>query len=173
MGNAFVAYRGHVVTAVVSAVASAVLVFCIVSLVNKPTLNPDDCKMLLARRRPCLTDWIGHQMKCFYFSDKEETWSASRDFCSFYNASLAIIEKEEMDFVQRYKGTTSHWIGLQRDPNQPWKWVNGNVSMWEVLGDGGNCAFLNDEGKASCSRCQTLHHWICSKSDEFTSPNVV
>uniref|UniRef100_A0A8C5SZJ2 C-type lectin domain-containing protein n=1 Tax=Laticauda laticaudata TaxID=8630 RepID=A0A8C5SZJ2_LATLA len=100
----------------------------LVSLINKPTLNPDDCKLLLAvsehGRRPCLTDWIGYQMKCFYFSDKEETWSASQDFCSLYNASLAIIEKAFTD--QHYKGSISHWIGLQRDPKQPWKWVNGN-----------------------------------------------
>uniref|UniRef100_A0A8C6V8T8 C-type lectin domain-containing protein n=1 Tax=Naja naja TaxID=35670 RepID=A0A8C6V8T8_NAJNA len=106
----------------------------VVSLVNKPTLNSDDCKLPLARRRPCLTDWIGYQMKCFYFSDKEETWSASQDFCSLYNASLAVIEKEEMAFVQRYKGSTSHWIGLQRDPKQPWKWVNGNVKVLGVWG---------------------------------------
>ncbi|XP_026546941.1 C-type lectin domain family 2 member B-like [Notechis scutatus] len=179
MGNAFIAHRGHIVTAVAvaAAVASAVLVFCIVSLTNKPTLNPDDCKLLLAAsehgRRPCPTDWIGYQMKCFYFSDKEETWSASQHFCSLYNASLVIIEKEEMDFVQRYKGSISHWIGLQRDPKQPWKWVNGSASTWEVLGDGGNCAFLNDEGRASCSRCLTRHHWICSKPDEFTRPKIV
>ncbi|XP_060547109.1 C-type lectin domain family 2 member D-like [Pantherophis guttatus] len=177
MGTPFIAYRGHIATAVIAAVASAAVVFFIVSLVNKPTLNPDDCKLLLATsehgRRPCLPNWIGYQMKCFYFSDEEKTWSASQDFCSLYNASLAIIEKEEKAFVQRYKGTISHWIGLQRDPNQPWKWVNGNASTWEVLGDGGHCAFLNDEGKASCSRCQTLHHWICSKPDEFTSPKIV
>uniref|UniRef100_A0A8C6VCY4 C-type lectin domain-containing protein n=1 Tax=Naja naja TaxID=35670 RepID=A0A8C6VCY4_NAJNA len=102
---------------------------------RKPTLNPDDCKRLLAAsehgKRPCLTDWIWHQKKCFYFSDKEESWSASQDFCSFYNASLAIIEKEEMYFVQRYKGSAPHWIGLQREPKQPWKWVNGNV--WSLL----------------------------------------
>uniref|UniRef100_A0A670ZLA2 C-type lectin domain-containing protein n=1 Tax=Pseudonaja textilis TaxID=8673 RepID=A0A670ZLA2_PSETE len=84
--------------------------------------------MFTKQLRPCPTDWIGYQMKCFYFSDKEETWSASQDFCSLYNASLAVIEEKEMDFVQRYKGSISHWIGLQRDPKQPWKWVNGNAS---------------------------------------------
>ncbi|KAG8127776.1 hypothetical protein E2320_014653, partial [Naja naja] len=135
MRNCFVMYRGYIVTAVVAAAASALIVYWL----RKPTLNPDDCKRLLAAsehgKRPCLTDWIWHQKKCFYFSDKEESWSASQDFCSFYNASLAIIEKEEM-----------------------------------VLGDGGDCAFLNDEGGASSSRCLNLHHWICSKPDEFTRP---
>ncbi|XP_026546683.1 C-type lectin domain family 2 member D-like, partial [Notechis scutatus] len=139
------------------------------SQINKTTLNLDDHKLLLAAsepgRLPCPTDWIGYQKKCFYFSDKEETWSASKHFCSLYNATLAIIENEEKDFVQRYKGSISHWIGLHREPEQPWTWVNGSVSTWEVLGDGGNCAYMNDEGKASCSRCSTHHHWICSKPD--------
>ncbi|XP_032079509.1 C-type lectin domain family 2 member D-like [Thamnophis elegans] len=112
-------------------------------------------------------------MKCYYYSDREETWFASKAFCSRYNSSLAIIEKEELAFVHRYKGSLSHWIGLHRDPNQPWKWTNGNVSTWKVLGDGGNCAYLNDDGNPSCSRCQSSHHWICSKPDEFTSPKMV
>ncbi|KAG8127775.1 hypothetical protein E2320_014654, partial [Naja naja] len=148
------------------------------SLVNKPTLNSDDCKLPLARRRPCLTDWIGYQMKCFYFSDKEETWSASQDFCSLYNASLAVIEKEEMSdlmfticSVQRLLCSVTKAAlptGLASNETQ-----NNPGNGWEVLGDGGDCAFLNDEGGASCSRCLNLHHWICSKPDEFTRPKIV
>ncbi|XP_026577959.1 C-type lectin domain family 2 member B-like [Pseudonaja textilis] len=147
------------------------------SPINKTTSNPDDCKLLLAAsepgRRPCPTDWIGFQTKCFYFSNKEETWSASRDFCSLNNASLPVIDDKEMDFVQRYKGSIPYWIGLQREPEQPWTWVNGSVSTLEVLGDGGNCAYLNDEGRPSSSRCSTFHQWICSKPDEFTRPKRV
>ncbi|XP_039197785.1 C-type lectin domain family 2 member D-like [Crotalus tigris] len=144
--------------------------------VYKATVKTDDCKLLLAPsqhgKRPCPPDWIGHQKKCFYFSNEEKNWTASQEFCSSYNASLAIIENEELDFVQRYKGSSPHWIGFKREPGQDWKWINGNASTWTVLGDGGNCAFLNDEGKASSSMCRTAHHWICSKPDEFTSPKI-
>ncbi|XP_070591778.1 C-type lectin domain family 2 member D-like [Erythrolamprus reginae] len=179
MGKISSACRGRVVLAVAAAAVAgslAILAVCIVSLVHKQTLNPDDCKLLLAtsehRRRPCLPTWIWFEMKCYYFSDKEKSWFASQHFCSLYNATLAIIENKDKDFVLRYKGRPSHWIGLQRDLNQPWKWINGSVSTWKVLGDGGNCAFLDDEGKASVSWCENPHHWICSKPDEFTGPKV-
>uniref|UniRef100_A0A670ZKX6 C-type lectin domain-containing protein n=1 Tax=Pseudonaja textilis TaxID=8673 RepID=A0A670ZKX6_PSETE len=75
----------------------------VISLINKPTLNPDDSSPINKTtsnpddcKRPCPTDWIGFQTKCFYFSNKEETWSASRDFCSLNNASLPVIDDKEM-----------------------------------------------------------------------------
>ncbi|XP_015681309.1 C-type lectin domain family 2 member D-like [Protobothrops mucrosquamatus] len=176
MGNCFIENHGYIVTMVVAALGSSVLTALVCFIVYETTLKTDDCKLLSAPsqhgKRPCPPDWIGHQMKCFYFSDEEKNWTASQEFCSLHNASLAIIEKEERDFVQRYKGSTPHWIGFKRDPDQDWKWINGNASTLTVLGNGGNCAFLNDEGKASSSMCRTVHHWICSKPDEFTSPKI-
>ncbi|KAM3848442.1 C-type lectin domain family 2 member E-like [Vipera latastei] len=173
MRNLFVRYRSHIVIILLS----SAIVVCTVLLANKETLKTDDSKSLPAPsqpwKRPCLPAWIGHQMKCFFFSNEESNWTAAQEFCSSNNASLAIIENEDLKvFVQRYKGSTPHWIGLKRDPGQPWKWINGNVSTWKVLGDGGNCAFLNDEGGASSSMCRTLHHWICIKPDEYTSPKI-
>lgn len=72
----------------------------LVLLANKATLKTDDCKSLPAPsqhgKRPCPPGWIGYQGKCFFFSDEERNWTAAQDFCSLYNASLAIIEKEDL-----------------------------------------------------------------------------
>ncbi|KAL8213024.1 UNVERIFIED_CONTAM: hypothetical protein K2H54_060248 [Gekko kuhli] len=112
----------------------------------------------------CPNDWIGHKGKCYYVSEKEGNWSSSQSFCSAHGAFLAAIEDEEKVFVSRITHNRPSWIGLYRDLGQPWQWTNGENSLPEVIGEGGNCAYLNDEGKASSSRCSTEHHWICRKS---------
>ncbi|KAM6472766.1 C-type lectin domain family 2 member B-like [Liasis olivaceus] len=134
----------------------------------------DECKLAASEhgKLPCPPGWIWYNGKCYYFSVEEGNWTASQAFCSSYNASLAIIEKGEMKFVLRYKGIAPHWIGFRRDPKRPWKWTDGNNSTLEVIGDGGDCAFLNGDATASSSRCSTAHHWICSKPDGFTHPKM-
>ncbi|XP_066469820.1 C-type lectin domain family 2 member B-like [Tiliqua scincoides] len=112
----------------------------------------------------CPYDWIGYKGKCYFFSKDERNWSSSQNFCVSHNASLAKIENEEKDFVMRYRGKDSFWIGLSRNPGHPWKWTDGENATIEVMGEGDNCAYLNDEAKASCSRCNIEHLWICIKS---------
>nr|XP_006116300.1 C-type lectin domain family 2 member D-like [Pelodiscus sinensis] len=74
----------------------------------------------------CPDSWVGYQGKCFYFSEGEGNWTYSRSNCSALGASLTGIDNEqEMTFLLRHKGKLHHWIGLWRDPGQPWKWANG------------------------------------------------
>ncbi|XP_048346181.1 C-type lectin domain family 2 member D-like [Sphaerodactylus townsendi] len=113
---------------------------------------------------PCPSDWPQYGGICYYFSTGERNWTSAQDFCSSHNASLTRIENKY--FVMRYRGKLLYWIGLTRkDSGQPWKWLNGDPATLEVLGEGGNCAYLSDEQevKASVSRCSTEHHWICSR----------
>ncbi|CAM5098878.1 unnamed protein product [Natator depressus] len=114
---------------------------------------------------PCCPDrWVGYQGKCYYFSEMEGNWESSQHHCSSLGASLAEINTlQDLVFLMRYKGRTYHWIGLRREENQPWKWMNGTEfnSMFEVKG-GGSCAYLNDVAVIS-SRCQTEKNWVCSK----------
>uniref|UniRef100_A0A8C8S7L0 C-type lectin domain-containing protein n=1 Tax=Pelusios castaneus TaxID=367368 RepID=A0A8C8S7L0_9SAUR len=64
-----------------------------------------------------------------------------------------------------YKCRFDHWIGLRRDPGQPWKWANGTeYNNWFLI-RGGDCAYLNDEKGVSSSRCSTERRWICSKPE--------
>uniref|UniRef100_A0A8C3HVR5 C-type lectin domain-containing protein n=1 Tax=Chrysemys picta bellii TaxID=8478 RepID=A0A8C3HVR5_CHRPI len=82
----------------------------------------------------CPDGWIGHLGKCFYFSEAEENWTNSQSHCSALGASLAVIgTQQEMDFLMRYKGRFDHWIGLRREPDQPWMWTNGTeFNNWWV-----------------------------------------
>ncbi|KAF7235049.1 C-type lectin domain family 2 member D [Varanus komodoensis] len=114
----------------------------------------------------CPNKWIGHQGKCYYFSKEKRNWTSSQDFCLSHNASLMTFSaSEEKDFVIRFKGKDIFWIGLRRDSSQTWKWTNGVDSSLEVIGNGGDCAFLNDENIATSSWCQMKLFWICSKTD--------
>nr|XP_005313119.3 early activation antigen CD69-like [Chrysemys picta bellii] len=115
----------------------------------------------------CPDGWIGHLGKCFYFSEAEENWTNSQSHCSALGASLAVIgTQQEMDFLMRYKGRFDHWIGLRREPDQPWMWTNGTeFNNWFPIVEGGLCAFANNSNIAS-SGCSRDAHWICNKPAE-------
>ncbi|XP_039374873.1 C-type lectin domain family 2 member D-like [Mauremys reevesii] len=120
---------------------------------------------------PCCPDgWIGYRGKCYYFSETDGNWTYSQSRCSALNASLAAIDSEqEKDFLLRYKGFLDRWIGLQREPGQPWRWPNGTEfdNRFPIRG-GGDCVFLIDEDWFGSSRCRTWRRWICSKPDART-----
>ncbi|XP_053156462.1 C-type lectin domain family 2 member B-like [Hemicordylus capensis] len=124
-----------------------------------------DCTSRDLARPPCPHDWIGYRGKCYYFSVREQNWTASQSFCSSQDASLASIRNEEENFVIRNKGKHPCWVGLRRDRDQTWRWLDGKNATLKVLGEGGDadCAYLNDEAKPSASRCIIEHRWICSK----------
>uniref|UniRef100_A0A803TYF4 C-type lectin domain-containing protein n=1 Tax=Anolis carolinensis TaxID=28377 RepID=A0A803TYF4_ANOCA len=77
---------------------------------------------------PCPKGWLGYQMKCYYFSVNEGNWTSGNSHCSSHNASLAVVGSQEtLDFFLRYKSPPDHWIGLQKDSGQPWRWINGSI----------------------------------------------
>ncbi|XP_074837678.1 uncharacterized protein LOC142004143 [Carettochelys insculpta] len=119
----------------------------------------------------CPDSWLGYHRKCYYFSEVEGNWTGGGNHCSALGASLAEIHtQQEMAFLLHYKGKLEYWIGLRRDPGQPWKWSDGTEfnSRFVVRG-GGDCAYLNDEGGVSSSQCSSDRFWICTKSDAFTT----
>ncbi|XP_067321706.1 C-type lectin domain family 2 member D-like [Anolis sagrei] len=116
---------------------------------------------------PCPKDWLGYQRKCYYFSPMEGNWTSGNRHCSSHNASLALVGSQEtLDFLLRYKSPPDHWIGLQKDSGQPWRWINGSIFMkWLFTLPtemGRRCAYLNHKAVASSS-CTREEHWICSK----------
>ncbi|XP_048344570.1 NKG2-A/NKG2-B type II integral membrane protein-like isoform X3 [Sphaerodactylus townsendi] len=118
----------------------------------------------------CPSGWIGYEGKCYFFSYGAKNWTSSQSFCSSYHSTLAVIENEqEKIFIKRYECFTDHWIGLQKDTDQTWKWADGtelNITL-EVKGGGGDCAFLNSDSAIS-SRCHIQRNWICSHHDAYT-----
>nr|XP_020671467.1 C-type lectin domain family 2 member D-like [Pogona vitticeps] len=121
---------------------------------------------------PCPPLWIMFEGKCYYFSKEGKNWTSSQTFCSSYGASLARITTNEKDFIMWLKGKTPYWIGLGRDRDQSWKWINGENATLEVIGNGGDCAYLVDDFKASSSRCNTEHSWICQRPVEAAGPAI-
>ncbi|XP_073537412.1 C-type lectin domain family 2 member A-like isoform X2 [Phyllobates terribilis] len=121
---------------------------------------------------PCVDDWIWYRGKCYYFSNKSDTWNNSEKFCNSHKSSLAIIEnKEEKDFLFRYKGTDNHWIGIRRtDDNTAWTWTNGslyNESLFRITRSSEHSGeieyvFLNHEGVRSQEGVHEFK-WICNK----------
>uniref|UniRef100_A0A8C3SEI4 C-type lectin domain-containing protein n=1 Tax=Chelydra serpentina TaxID=8475 RepID=A0A8C3SEI4_CHESE len=43
----------------------------------------------------CLEGWVGYGGKCYYFSKEEKNWDSSQHFCSWFNASLAVIDTQQ------------------------------------------------------------------------------
>uniref|UniRef100_A0ABM5FIJ8 C-type lectin domain family 2 member B-like n=1 Tax=Pogona vitticeps TaxID=103695 RepID=A0ABM5FIJ8_9SAUR len=131
---------------------------------------------LLSRRQeasPCSTvltascpdGWVGYGRICYYFADEEKDWESSKNNCSAFNASLAVVDsQEEMGFLARYKTPADHWIGLQRESEgQPWRWTNDTpFNNWFQVRGGAECAYINQEGFASSS-CSRIERWICSR----------
>lgn len=140
------------------------LIIIVVLLID--VLREKNCKVdSVATNNLCPEDWIGHQKKCYYFSNSEKNWSSCHEHCVSYGASLAVIDsQEEMSFLLRHKSLPDHWIGLRRNNSlQPWKWMDGTFlhETFTVHG-GGKCAYLNHDSIASSS-CTREEHWVCSK----------
>ncbi|KAG8127779.1 hypothetical protein E2320_014683, partial [Naja naja] len=112
----------------------------------------------------CPPDWIGYQGHCYKFSREEKDWKESQNFCITYTASLAKLIAEEMDFMRMFTRDHIFWIGLKREPDQTWKWLDGENSTLEVMGNGGDCAFLHDGATAGSGKCTIEHRFICQKT---------
>ncbi|KAL7986323.1 hypothetical protein Chor_011489, partial [Crotalus horridus] len=78
----------------------------------------------------CPLDWIGHQGHCYKFSEEEKNWNESWNFCILHNAFLTKITNKEMDFVRKFTRDHIFWIGLKREPNQSWKWPDGDNATY-------------------------------------------
>ncbi|XP_052030944.1 C-type lectin domain family 2 member F-like isoform X2 [Apodemus sylvaticus] len=119
----------------------------------------------------CPRNWIGFGNKCFYFSENSSTFSFGQNFCMAQEAQLAQFDNlEELNFLWRYMGSSSHWIGLHRESSEhPWRWTDNTEynSSVSIRGDE-NHGFLIGH-MISSSRDYVPRKWICSKSSNYTS----
>ncbi|XP_024079421.1 zinc finger protein RFP-like [Terrapene carolina triunguis] len=158
-----------IIAAVIATVLLAVILTAvIVWSVSKASVTPPD-----SRATCCPEKWIGYEGKCYLFSEDEADWTSSQHFCSSPGASLAWLDTpQEKDFLMQYQGYLDAWIGLRREPGQPWKWPNGSVfnNLFQI-GEGGECAYIY-KNTVSSSRCYTQRNCICSKPDEFAKRKI-
>ncbi|XP_015268100.1 PREDICTED: C-type lectin domain family 2 member D-like [Gekko japonicus] len=113
----------------------------------------------------CPQRWVRNEGRCYFFSDTEQTWNASRIDCSSHGGSLVAMDTpQEWDFVSQSKRPRYYWIGLRRTgAGELWKWANGSLfnNRFPVGGEG-LCAYLNID-EVSSTWCDKHRYWICSK----------
>ncbi|XDB50781.1 hypothetical protein AB1E18_004343 [Capra hircus] len=127
-----------------------------------------DVQVLLAT---CPKGWIGFGSKCFYFSEDSKNWTFSQTSCTSLGAVLAQFEtEEELNFLERYKGPSDHWIGLSRESSHhAWKWTdNSKYDASFVIEGIGQYAFLSAYGITSGSGAVGRNR-ICSKTNSNIS----
>uniref|UniRef100_A0A8C8S5Y6 C-type lectin domain-containing protein n=1 Tax=Pelusios castaneus TaxID=367368 RepID=A0A8C8S5Y6_9SAUR len=110
--------------------------------------------------------WICSLGNCYYFSEDEGNWKSAQNYCSSHAASLvAYTSLEALNTTKHHKGPANHWVGLLREPGQPWRWVDGTAfnHLFEVSG-AGLCAYL-DGSVVKSAACNTERKWVCSKPD--------
>ncbi|XP_036037855.1 C-type lectin domain family 2 member H-like [Onychomys torridus] len=119
----------------------------------------------------CPKDWIGFGNKCFYFSEDMRNWTFSQTSCMAVGAQLARFDGlKELNFLKRYVGNSFSWIDLQRESTQhPWKWTD-NIEYNNLVPVEGEekHAYLGD-WRIRSSRDYIKRHWVCSKSNSYTS----
>ncbi|KAK7795144.1 hypothetical protein U0070_009511, partial [Myodes glareolus] len=118
----------------------------------------------------CQRDWIGFGSKCFYFSEHTSNWTSSQISCMKLGAHLTHLDSlEELNFLNRFKGDSSAWIGLHRQSSEhPWMWTDNTEYNNLVPTRGkGEHAYLSDNGISS-GRNYIPRKWICSKPYNYT-----
>ncbi|XP_037769259.1 early activation antigen CD69 isoform X2 [Chelonia mydas] len=157
------ARRWAVLNMVLILILTITVITLIVALIALSAKKSEPCSAGPA----CPDGWIRYLGKCYYFSQAAGDWTDSQNNCSALGASLTVIDtQQEMDFLLRYRGRFYHWIGLRREPDQPWMWTNGTeFNNWFTIVGGGLCAFADNDEIAS-SGCSRAGHWICSKPAE-------
>lgn len=111
----------------------------------------------------CSEEWVVYRRKCYFISTTTKSWTLAKNSCSKDGATLAVIESEkDMNFLKRYVGQAEHWIGLNNEGGQKWKWSDGTVNNGFNLTGSEKCAFLNSTDISS-AECERNLPWICSK----------
>ncbi|XP_078542508.1 uncharacterized protein LOC144828299 [Lissotriton helveticus] len=119
---------------------------------------------VIMRLQPCPEDWLYNGRKCYYFSKKREHWDDSQLFCSFYNASLALINsQEELNFLMELTCEHHMWIGLRRREDA-FEWANGTTCNQTMcaISDFGECVYIED-GAVRVSGCSLIRPYICTR----------
>ncbi|XP_065271149.1 C-type lectin domain family 2 member D-like [Emys orbicularis] len=167
-------YKKTTVTLAV-VVLGLIIAVIVLAVLAPPLLSSERSSAALGPWGPACPDgWIGYRGKCYYFSEAKGNWNHSQSHCSSLSASLAVIDTlQDLDFMLRYKGKFDHWIGLWRDPGQPWKWANGTEfnNLFPIGGGAGggegDCVYLT-ENSVSSLRCTSERYWICTKPHACT-----
>ncbi|XP_027595730.2 killer cell lectin-like receptor subfamily B member 1C isoform X2 [Pipra filicauda] len=119
--------------------------------------------------RLCPVGWMLGRTKCYWVSERMNSWHGSREDCGDRGAAMAMPwDKDELDSLNETlrKPTRHFWIGLSVPaPGMGWTWVNGSRPDWsrfpQDLGEGpGACGALKGD-RIDPRACDTGLQWIC------------
>uniref|UniRef100_A0A674J224 C-type lectin domain-containing protein n=1 Tax=Terrapene triunguis TaxID=2587831 RepID=A0A674J224_9SAUR len=130
-------------------------------------IKPDMAALRASAASCCPEGWIASQGKCYYYSEAEGNWKSGQNYCASHGASLAANSSlEALKTTMHHKGPSNHWVGLRREPGQPWRWGTGlnDLSRSFPVRGAGLCAYL-DDGVVNSAGCDTERKWACSKPD--------
>ncbi|KAM7145738.1 killer cell lectin-like receptor subfamily B member 1B allele B isoform 3-T3 [Macrochelys suwanniensis] len=119
----------------------------------------------------CPRDWVLHGDKCYWLSNKTDTWSKSRDDCSRKGSQLLVLQDREQRNHLPSVLPADHgvWIGLTFNSTQrKWTWVDG-APVHEELVPGSSQAPESECGALKKTTiefdvCSTELKWLCQKA---------
>ncbi|NXX14877.1 CL17A protein, partial [Podargus strigoides] len=124
----------------------------------------------------CPAGWEQFSKSCYFFSDTKKSWHGAKDYCSNFNAHLAIVnsEQENKYLANHIMENRVFWLGLT-DMYQEgtWQWVNNrpvSLSFWntdepnDAGHHGEDCASMYSSGRWNDDACSRSEAWICERS---------
>ncbi|XP_015268080.1 PREDICTED: C-type lectin domain family 2 member B-like isoform X2 [Gekko japonicus] len=127
--------------------------------------HPPNTTSATSDASPCPQRWVMNQGRCYFFSDTEATWNASRINCSSQGGSLVAMDTpQEWEFVLDSRRLTYFWLDFWREGvGKPWKQADGSLfnNTFPILGEG-LCSYMNERSPSS-TWCDNSRHWICTK----------
>uniref|UniRef100_A0A8C6V7S5 C-type lectin domain-containing protein n=1 Tax=Neogobius melanostomus TaxID=47308 RepID=A0A8C6V7S5_9GOBI len=111
----------------------------------------------------------------YFLVKRSMSWSQSQEFCQKYFVDLTVISTEnEYHCLQTATSgeRVSFWIGLQRNEDNSWTWVDGEENVhyekWREnkVGDCGSFeAMLMKPNKMLSRFCEEPHAFVCQGID--------
>ncbi|XP_064495323.1 killer cell lectin-like receptor subfamily B member 1C [Pseudopipra pipra] len=94
---------------------------------SSPGAEAEGCRL-------CPVGWMLGRTKCYWVSERMNSWHGSREDCGDRGAAMAMPwDKDELDSLNETlrKPTRHFWIGLSVPaPGVGWTWVNGSRPDW-------------------------------------------
>ncbi|KAM9449859.1 C-type lectin domain family 4 member E-like [Clarias gariepinus] len=147
---------------------------------NLSTLTMERDRLQMEReelQRLSKQGWMYFDSSLYYISTEEKNWNNSRQDCKERGIDLVIINsKEEQTFLHNVLCGRRAWIGLDRQVEGQWTWVDGTP---ESVGYWGSGEPNNLEGNEYCVLtgempdpvyngadypCDYEFTWICEKT---------